>query len=297
MSSEYDGSIDDVLNSQPMNSQIPQSPEQDYDDESVDYGSDGQDEIHESSNQSQNDNSENEEEGTEDESTSSSTDEYGNAKPAAKTYTEEEVNERINRAVRERLARGGTQQPTEQAMQKQVAGFEYDPDANESWQQQLELFVEQTVSKMSQKQQAQVQREREQNAQAEFETKFTQGMDKFGDFRDVVGQQPITDSMTIALRGMKDPASFIYAAAKRSPQELARIAKIPDHVAQIVEMGKLEERMRKTASGTNAPRPVSRTSEDAGLPAAKKKSEPSIEDLIAKNDAKKFAQIKQRRAR
>ncbi len=226
-------------------------------------------------------------------------DAYGNEKPAPKTYTEDEVNEKINKAVRERLARGNPQQPNQQAVQQQAKkDFEYNPESDESWQQQLELFVEQTVSKMSQKQYAQQEQQRENQAHEEFQDKFTQGMGKFGDFKEVVGSQPITDPMTLALRGMQDPASFIYAASKRHPAELTRISQIPDKYSQMVEMGKLEERMRKSPVGTTkAPRPVSRTSEDTGLPASKKKSEPSIEDLIAKSEARKLALVKQRRAR
>ena len=227
-------------------------------------------------------------------------DEYGNAKAKPRTYTEDEVNERINKAVRERLARGNNNNnpAQQQQVQQQAKDFEYNPDAEGNWQQQLESFVEQTVSRMSQKEATRQQQYREEQAQAEFQDKFTQGMGKFSDFREVVGSQPVTDPMTIALRGMKDPASFIYAASKRNPQELQRISQLPDPVMQMVEMGKLEERMRKNAAGTKAPKPISRTREDAGLPVKdKKSSEPSIEDMIANADKKRMAQLKQRRAR
>ncbi len=228
-------------------------------------------------------------------------DDYGNTKAKPKTYTEEEVNDRINKAVRERLARldrNGNNPSTQQVQQQAQQNFEYDPNAEGNWQQQLEVVIEQTVNKLSQKEVNRQQQQREERAQAEFHDKFTQGMDKFSDFREVVGAQPVTDPMTMALRGLKDPASFIYAASKRHPQELARISQLPDPVAQVLEMGKLEERMRKAAPGTKAPRPVSRTKEDAGLPVKdKKNSEPSIEDMIAKADAKRMAQIKQRRSR
>ncbi len=224
-------------------------------------------------------------------------DDYGNTKAKPKTYTEEEVNDRINKAVRERLARldrNGNNPSTQQVQQQAQQNFEYDPNAEGNWQQQLEVVIEQTVNKLSQKEVNRQQQQREERAQAEFHDKFTQGMDKFSDFREVVGAQPVTDPMTMALRGLKDPASFIYAASKRHPQELARISQLPDPVAQVLEMGKLEERMRKAAPGTKAPR----TKEDAGLPVKdKKNSEPSIEDMIAKADAKRMAQIKQRRSR
>lgn len=227
-------------------------------------------------------------------------DDYGNEKAKPKTYTEDEVNERINKAVRERLARANRADnaPPTQSSQQQASGFEYNPESADNWQQQLESFVEQTVGRMSQKQAQQQQQHREQQAQAEFEDKFQRDMGKFNDFRDVVGAQPITDSMTIALRAMKDPASFIYAASKRNPQELQRISTIQDPVQQMVEMGRLEERMRKNAPSTKAPRPLSRTAEDAGMPRGEKKSsEKSIEDMIAESDKRKLAARRQRSAR
>jgi hypothetical protein len=226
-------------------------------------------------------------------------DDYGNTKTPSKTYTEEEVNERINKAIRERLARGNNQnqQPTSQQMAQQAQGFEYNPDSEESWEGQLERFVEKTVSKLGQRQAQQQQQARDEQVQAEFEDKFTRGMSRFNDFRDVVGSQPVTDPMTYALRGLPDPAAFIYAASKRHPQELTRISQIQDPAAQIMEMGRLEERMRKSAPGTKAPRPVSRSKDDAGLPAKQKSKEPTIEDLIAKSDAKRKAQLNQKRGR
>ena len=63
-------------------------------------------------------------------------DDYGNEKSAPKTYTEDEVNERINKAVRDRLSRGNpaNQQLTQQQVQQQSQGFEYNPDSEQRWQ-------------------------------------------------------------------------------------------------------------------------------------------------------------------
>lgn len=227
-------------------------------------------------------------------------DDYGNEKPTPRTYTEDEVNERVNKAIRERLARGknqNAQQPTQQQMQQQASGFEYNAESEEGWQQQLEQFVEQTFNKISQKQLQQQQMQREQEAEQVFVEKFTSGMDKFSDFKQVVGSQPITDPMTMALRGINDPASFIYAASKRHPEELQRISKLQDPYSQILEIGRLEERMRKTSQGTNAPRPIGRTKEDSPIKFKEKDKEPSIEDLIAKSEAKRMAKIKQFRGK
>ncbi len=227
-------------------------------------------------------------------------DDYGNAKTPSKTYTEEEVNERINKAIRERLARGGNgqgQQPTAQQVAQEAQDFDYNPDSAESWEMQLAKFVEKTVTNMSTKQAQQQQQLRDQQQQAEFEENFSRGMSRFGDFREVVASQPITDPMTYALREMQDPAAFIYAASKRQPGELARISALASPHAQMMEMAKLEERMRKTAPGTKAPKPLSKSRDDGTIPVTTKKKETSIEDLIASSDAKRKAQLQQRRGR
>lgn len=265
-------------------------PENSYDEPEESHGDDTSDPE---------DNREPEDEPEEEHKKQPEIDDYGNAKTASKTYTEEEVNERINKAIRERLARGNhqPQQPSEQQVAQQVQGFEYNPDSSESWEGQLEKFVERTVSKIGQKQVQQQQRAQDEQYQAEFEDKFNRGMSRFSDFREVVASQPVTDPMTYALRGLSDPAAFIYAASKRHPQELSRISQIADPSVQIMEMGRLEERMRKTSAGTKAPKPVSRSREDASLPIQNKKKEPSIEDLIAHADAKRKAQLNQKRGR
>jgi hypothetical protein len=226
-------------------------------------------------------------------------DEYGNEKAAAKMFSEDEVNERINQAVRDRLSRfernNSAPQPPTQAQATQAAqGFEYDSGSADSWQTQLEAFVEQTVSKMSQKQAYQSSQAREQMAQQEFESKFTQGMSKFTDFKDVVGSQPISDDMVRATRTMKDPAAFLYAAAKRAPQELQRISNLSDPYAQIAEIAKLEEKMKRTKPATSAPKPVSRTSGDRAVP-HKSDRESSIEDMIANDAARRLALQKRRK--
>lgn len=228
-------------------------------------------------------------------------DDYGNEKPKERMYTLAELNDAKNTAVRERLARMKESNMTPQQaqqLQQQAQSFNADPNSSEPWQAQLENFVEETFNKINQRQVTKQHAEREEAAQEEFREKFTEGMGRFGDFREVVGSQPFDDPMTNALRGMKDPAAFAYAASKRHPDELKRISGLSDPYAKIVEMGKLEERMRKAPVQTKAPRPVSRTSEDTTMkPTANKDKEPSIESLIARNDAKKLAVLKQRRNR
>jgi len=229
---------------------------------------------------------------------SQETDDYGNetVKQESKSYTEDEVNERINKAVRERLARLD-KQPAQQQQQATKPEFEYNPESEQSWQTQLESFVEQTVTKMTSKREGVQQQEREQQAQAVFEEKFHNGMSKFRDFRDVVGAQPITDAMTVATRSMTDPAAFLYAASKRHAPELQRIANLADPYAQVLEMGRLEERMKKNRAVSSAPRPIASTRDDSSMTTHKSDKQPSIEDMIAASDAKRqsLLQAKYRR--
>ncbi|HWW39668.1 hypothetical protein [Pedobacter sp.] len=229
------------------------------------------------------------------------TDDYGNKK----TTDNEVIRERLKKqaesmtrkheaeieALRAQLAETGASRE----VQKAAKDFEYDPNDSSDWQQQLASFVKQTVNNMSRETEEREMRVREQTAQREFETKFLDGMNNFDDFVQVVKQQPITDAMTVATRAMKDPAAFIYAASKRHPEELKRISSIPDQYVQMVEMGRLEERMRKSKSTTSAPRPLGRATEDATIEHKRTPKEPTIEQQIAQFEARKMAKIKAKR--
>lgn len=222
-------------------------------------------------------------------------DEYGNevASSESRMYTEEEVNERINKAVRERLSRLQKNETlTSDQAQHAQQNFEYDPSAEGDWKQQLRQFIKQTYQETIREEQTQAQQLREQQAQVEFEEKFSRSMGRFKDFREVVASQPITDAMTMATRSMSDPAAFLYAASKRHPEELQRISRLTDPYAQMVEIGRLEERMKKSKSTTNAPRPISPTNADGALSTHRDEREPSIEELIAQADARKLKRLR-----
>lgn len=191
------------------------------------------------------------------------TDDYGNPVGKGKTYTEEQV----NAMVRDRLARdrqSRAQNPhQEQQIQDAAKDFKSDPNSEESWEVQLESFVEKTINKVTQKQQDNEWRQREEASQAEFETKFTQGMGRYNDFREVVSAKPISNSMMMATKSMPDPAAFLYAACKNHPAEITKISEIKDPVAQMVEIGRLEERMKKPRVATKAPTPSKKVTGDA----------------------------------
>lgn len=233
--------------------------------------------------------------------TDSEIDDYGNEKT------------RDNDVIRERLARQAESlkrqhqaeldalraQLTPNQQQQVAENFQYDENSNQSWDQQLRQFVEQTVRGMTERQQQEAQRVRDMQAIREFETKFTDDMTRFPDFEQVIGSvaAPITDPMVHATRGMKNPAAFLYAAAKRAPQELQRISNIQDPYVQISEMGRLEATLRQTKPGTKAPRPLGKTQEDSAINVPDKARQPSIEELILQSDKRKLALVKQRRGR
>jgi len=220
-------------------------------------------------------------------------DEYGNPMAKPKMYTEEEFNQRLNEGIRQRLARGkfAEQQPTQQQVKAAADEFTADPNSEETWETQLESFIEKTLEKRQAKQTEQQWREQENARQADFETKFNSGMSKYSDFDSVVqpmvSQQKITRDMMLAARNLDNPAAFIYGASKMHPQELDRISRIADPYAQAAEIGRLHEKMVKTKNIVSAaPRPLDSPRGD--MP-AKAMNMPSLEDRIAQHAKQKQA--------
>lgn len=225
-------------------------------------------------------------------------DEYGNEKEPENEVIRERLKKQAKKfqaeidELRAQLSSQGASREVQQA----AKDFEYDPDSSGDWQQQLASFVKQTVQSMTREQEEAKTRQQEQEVQRAFEGKFRDGMNRFDDFKEVVGglDFQITDAMTLATRAMDNPAAFLYAAAKRNPQELERISKMRDPYAQMTEMGKLEERMRKNKPLTKAPRPLGKTTEDATVKPKAKEVDKSGDDLLAKADAKRLNTVKTR---
>lgn len=230
-------------------------------------------------------------------------DEYGNKKERMSKGMKErldrkekqhqreiETRDRELQALREQLQQKGASKEVQQA----VKDFKYDPNEEVSWEQQLSDFVKQTVTNLQKDEQQQSRQREEQAAHQQFVQKFQKGMERFSDFREVVGSQPMDDAMTLSLRGMSDPTAFIYAASKRESKELERISKLPDPYARMVEMGKLEQRMRRGKPVTKAPRPLGRMKEDTTAKVKPKQKDTSGDDLLAKADAKRLATVKTR---
>lgn len=230
-------------------------------------------------------------------------DEYGNKKERMSKGMKERLDRKEKQHQREIEQRDRELSELRQKLQSQgaskdvqqaVKDFKYNPDEDVSWEQQLSDFVKHTVTNMQSEQQQVERQTQEQQAEREFHQKFTTGMERFSDFREVVGAMPMDNPMTLALRGMADPSAFIYAASKRQPGEIERISKLKDPYARMVEMGKLEERMRRNKPTTKAPRPLGRTREDATTKPVVKQKDTSGDDLLAKADAKRLATVRNR---
>lgn len=232
-------------------------------------------------------------------------DEYGNKKERMSKGMKERLDRKEKQHQREveqrdreindlrtQLANQGASREVQQA----AKDFEYDPDASGDWQQQLAAFVRHEVKAMASNEKAEQDRVADAEVQRDFEHKFSEGMRKFDDFREVISNLPceISNPMTLATRSMENPAAFLYAAAKRHPQELERISKLRDPYGQMMEMGKLEERMHKNKPTTKAPRPLGRTVDDSTIKTKPKEKNHTGDDLLGNADAKRLATIKVR---
>lgn len=206
--------------------------------------------------------------------------EYGEEVKPERTFTQSEV----EAMIRDRISR--VKQPTAPGQDNVQTPQPNSPEGDD-WAQQLETFIDQTLEKRQQRIEQTTWQQQQQEAQAQFEIKFNQGASRYSDFESVVMGKPLTPQMVVATRGLQDPAGFIYAAAKHQAGELERIAKIPDATTQAVEIGKLEERMRRAKSTvSNAPRPIGMVKGDVIGKSAPRDNEKSIDQKINEYETK-----------
>jgi hypothetical protein len=187
-----------------------------------------------------------------------STNDYGIAEEKSeKMYTESDV----QKMIRDRLARV-KQTATPADVKEAAKEFKADPNSSDDWQTQLADFVDERLETREKKVQERQWKEEENRKQADFEDKMNNATSRYQDFWPVVNSVEITTSMMIAARELDKPGEFLYAAAKLQPTELAKIAQMPQH-KQLIEIGRLEERMRKSNRQTAAPRPLDQVRGDA----------------------------------
>jgi hypothetical protein len=190
-------------------------------------------------------------------------DDYGNEVPQENAAIRERLSKQAKRYEQE-MARMRQEMEDLKAAQQQPQN-QTTPDIQEGdWEVQLEQFIDQRLTAREQQVKEAEWRRTQQQQQAQFEIKFNEGASKYGDFESVVMGKAITAEMILATQDMADPAAFIYAAAKTQATELDRISRIPNKFTQAMEMGKLEERMRKArTTTTSAPKPIERPKGDA----------------------------------
>lgn len=193
------------------------------------------------------------------------TDEYGNAVTnEQKMLTMEEHQRLLNEAIRKRIknwAPEAQEQMMAQLNQPQPAQ-QMQQDGEVDWQQELKSLVKTTMLEAQQEAARAIQQQEELTKYQEFEGKFNTGATRYNDFEDVVMTKPLSPAMLKATQNMNDPAAFVYAACKTQAQEVERIAKLKDPIQQAVEIGKLEERMRKVRSATKAAAPIEPSASD-----------------------------------
>lgn len=218
----------------------------------------------------------------------SATDDYGNSvAKKERTYTQAEVEQ----MMRDRNSRGEFAELEAERVRKEalMAAQEAlrlsqsqqatnESEGEEDWKEEFRSLIKETLTAEQQAAQERSWRAEAQRQQAEFEIKFNTGAAKYEDFEQVVVGKPLTPQMVMATKAMSDPAAFIYAAAKTQAAELERISKIPDALSQAVELGKLEEKMRKSRNTTSsAPRPIEQMKGDVTDKQVKPKS---VDDIL-----------------
>lgn len=313
MTDENISNIDDLLIGSQGNTQQPATPEHYDTNESHAYEEDGVSEgdtsEHEVAELSKNDVSDDEDvtdnaHEESEKSESNTFDDYGNPTENMTEGMKKRLKKQADKyesriqALESQIAQLTPRQ--HQELQQAAKEFNSNPNSDDDWQQQFTQMVEKTIYDMSIRQQQAVAQSEQMRIEKEFERKLFAGMDRFNDFKETIRDVgcEITNHMTNATRSLDDPAAFLYAAAKRHPDELKRISSLQDPYAQAREMGKLEERMRKNKSSSNAPKTLGKIRADASFPSASnKKEEESIESLIAKSDAKRLAVARARYGR
>src|SRR5690606_4652462 len=208
-------------------------------------------------------------------------------KPEPKRFTEDEVNERINRAAGERYER----------FERNSQGAAPKPDnqeaaqGEEQCQEQLTTCVESTVSNLSVKQQGEEAQLREQQARAEFEQKIISGRQRFKDYDAVVTGAPVSQPMLEASRGLDDPAAFWYTAQKRAPDDVKAISQMENAYAQMIAIGKLDDKLRAQKKITSTPKPIQKVT---GGVSGKDSRELTIEEQIERSNKERLANLRRR---
>lgn len=201
--------------------------------------------------------------------------------PKERYYTQDEVQQ----MMRDRLERQARNlQPKDEEQSE-----------SDDWREDLRKYISTTLREEQEQinnARAREQSEREFNEMA---YKFQTGATRFPDFANVVSKAGFTNEMTKAGLHFDDSAAFFYAAAKLMPAEVKRIAKLPSAERQIIELGRLDEKLRASTTNNSkkqaASRPISKVRGDGVT--EKEKSEP-VGDILAAEDARRSKSLRDR---
>lgn len=201
--------------------------------------------------------------------------------PKERYYTQDEVQQ----MMRDRLERQARNlQPKDEEQSE-----------SDDWREDLRKYISTTLREEQEQinnARAREQAEREFNEMA---YKFQTGATRFPDFANVVSKAGFTNEMTKAGLHFDDSAAFFYAAAKLMPAEVKRIAKLPSAERQIIELGRLDEKLRASTANNSkkqaASRPISKVRGDGVT--KKEKSEP-VGDILAAEDARRSKSLRDR---
>lgn len=244
-----------AIEKQPQAEDKLSEPEKPTEDLSEDRAGDKEHNEEEKSQEEDNTSEEEKDLSASDESSDDELDEYGTKVGKPKLYTEEEVQSMIRKRLKDRHESKDVQDATKE--------FTPDPNSEESWETQLDAFIDRRLESREKEARDKEWKREEEITQADYEIRFTEGMGKYKDFKQVVANKPLTNAMMLATRSMKDPAAFVYAASKQHPKELERISQIKDVVHQATEIGRLEERMKKARIIPQSPPPSKKIKGDA----------------------------------
>jgi len=214
-----------------------------------------------------------------------SSDEYG------ETVAKDEpkfTNADVQRIVQERLARALKNKPHQEPEQEPEQKPRYEEPEESDWERELESLVDRRLEMIEQRKLEAQWKEQAAQEQNTFEQKFSTSMSKYNDFEETVAPLAghLNPTMAQALKGMDNPAAFIYNAAKKHKDEIIRISSMNNPYQQVIALGALEASMKKKKIASSAPAPVNRDKGDYS-PAQSAKVKNSIDHAIAQEENRK----------
>lgn len=185
--------------------------------------------------------------------------------PVPKTYTEEELRDRIERATAKAAAKAERKALREahQMLQRTTEPRQPAPQASDDrprrdqFASEEDYFDKLTDWKLGQRDRAQAQEKQQEHVKSiekKTERLYAEAEKIPGFDRDDFEALPLTPAIAQALAD-SDVAPKLMAHMASNPDDVERIAKLPA-ARQAAEIGKLEARLQSAPKTTNAPTPI-----------------------------------------